>query len=234
MNNQTQNNLLNLVKRNYDEIATDFSETRKRNPMPLWGELVKYVQFVEDGEVVLDAGCGNGRILKAFGNKKIKYLGVDQNEKLLEKARELYPDREFIQGDILELGKIPQINFDYVFCVAALHHIPGKKLRIDVLRQLKNKIKPDGEILITVWNMWPHVKFCKLVFKFFLLKIIKKNNMDFGDILFDWNNSVKRYYHVFTKRELKDICKKAGLNIKKIYKDEYNYYLILSKQGKNT
>ena len=96
----------------------------------------------------------------------------------------------------------------------------------------------DGKIILTVWNMWSSKwqkqNFRKLIFKFALLKLIKKNKMDFGDVLFDWKNKKglevsQRYYHAFRKRELKKICKKAGLKVKKFKKDAFNYYLVLEK-----
>jgi SAM-dependent methyltransferase len=130
------------------------------------------------------------------------------------------------------------MNFDYVFSIALLHHLPGSDLRIAALKQLKNKVSEDGKIIIIVWNLWGQKKFRKLIYKFFLLKLIKKNlpvgRMDFGDILFDWKNSAgeaqsRRYYHAFTKMELRKIIKKSGLKIEKLYKDKFNYYAILNK-----
>jgi len=173
-------------------------------------------------------------LLEAFKNKEIKYLGVDSNEKLIELARSRFPKFQFTVGDILELGKIPEINFNFVFCVAVLHHLPGTDLRVAALKQLKNKIISDGKIIITVWNLWSQIKFRKLIFKFLLLKLIKKNKMDLGDLLFDWKNSAgqavsQRYYHAFTKRELKKISKQAGLKIERLYQDKYNYYAVLTK-----
>jgi len=58
--------------------------------------------------------------------------------------------------------------------------------------------------------------------------------MDLGDLLFDWKNSAgqavsQRYYHAFTKRELKKISKQAGLKIERLYQDKYNYYAVLTK-----
>ena len=58
--------------------------------------------------------------------------------------------------------------------------------------------------------------------------------MDFGDILFDWKNAKgeqisRRYYHAFSKNELKKLAIRAGFKIEKLYKDKYNYYLILEK-----
>lgn len=233
MNKQTQKELLDIVKRNYEEIAEDFSETRQKK---LWPELYKLTEEVKDGDSVLDAGCGNGRLLEAFKDKQIKYTGVDSGEKLIGLAKEKYESQDFNFQiiDILELTKLPEINFNYVFCIAVLQHIPGKDLQIEVLRQLKNKVSIDGKIVLTVWNLWSQLKFRKLILKFALLKMLKKNKMDFGDVVFDWKNSQgesisKRYYHAFTKRALKKLIKKAGLKIEKIYKDKYNYYAVLKK-----
>ena len=249
MDKQTQKNLLTLVKSSYEEIADQFNQTRKKH---LWPELIKLTKEIKTGDKILDVGCGNGRLLEAFGDKKISYLGVDNSEKLInlaEKNRKSpaplrlarpgqIANRKFIVGNILDLGRIPEMNFDYVFSVALFHHLPGNDLRIAALRQLKNKVSENGKIIIVVWNLWSQPKFRKLILKFALLKLMKKNlpagKMDFGDILFDWKSpsgqaQSQRYYHAFTKRGLKKIIKKAGLKIEKIYKDKYNYYAILKK-----
>jgi 2-polyprenyl-3-methyl-5-hydroxy-6-metoxy-1,4-benzoquinol methylase len=238
MDKQTQKELLNIVKRNYDEIADKYNETRKKRLEPLWSEIVRYAKDAKSGSKVLDVGCGNGRLIEAFGEIKINYLGIDINEKLLEYARTQKPGFDFRTGNILELGQIPETDFDYVFSIAVLHHLPGHDLRIQALKQLKNKVKPDGRIILTAWNMngrsWKKKKFTKKIWKFFFLKLIGKNKMDFGDLLIDWksSNSIsvsKRYYHAFRKYELKKLAKEAGLSIEKSFKDDYNYYLVLKK-----
>ncbi len=272
MDKQTQKNLLETVKRNYEEIAEDFSETRKKY---LWPELIKLAGEVKDGDKILDAGCGNGRLLEVLKNKKINYLGIDASEKLIKLAEQKFSDPNYHRfsgipptiniikrrdkfqiRDILELSKMPEINFDYVFSAAVLHHLPGEDLRLAALKQLKNKIKPEGKIIITVWNLWSQKKFRKIIIRTELLKLFNKLKLifrrkrsgksriaecralsisgDFGDIVFDWKNSKgektsRRYYHAFRKRELKKIIKKAGLRIEKIYNDKFNYYAILKK-----
>lgn len=235
MDKQTQKNLLNLVKKNYDEITEEFDITRKKKP---WPEISALAENVKDGDLVIDIGCGNGRLIDVMGNKRINYLGLDSNQKLIEAAEKNYktefPDFKFELGDILELGKIPQINFDWVFCIAVLHHLPGKDLRIQALKQLRNKVADNGKIIITVWNLWSQPKFRNLIFKYFFLKILKRNKMDAGDIIFEWKKPTgegisERYYHAFTKFGLRSIVKKTGLKIEKIYKDQYNYYLVLTK-----
>ncbi|MFA5197665.1 MAG: class I SAM-dependent methyltransferase [Patescibacteria group bacterium] len=235
MNKQTQKNLLKIVKENYEEIADQFNETRKKY---IWPGLLELAKTIKAEDKILDVGCGNGRLLEAFKNRKINYLGIDSSKPLIEHAQKLYPENNFRVGDILDLGKIPEINFDYVFSVAVLHHLPGQDLQIAALKQIKNKVSENGKIIIIVWNLWNQKKFRKLIIKFFLLKLIKKNlpvgKMDFGDILFDWKNPngekiSRRYYHAFTKMGLRKIIKKSGLKIEKLYKDEFNYYAILKK-----
>ncbi|MDO8592654.1 MAG: class I SAM-dependent methyltransferase [bacterium] len=243
MDQKTKKKLLELVKRNYEEIAADFDASRKKE---LWPELLKLAGMVKDGDRVLDAGCGNGRLAGALADKKINYLGVDSSQKLIKFARENYVreiasspitaprnDKRFLVADILKLNKLPEKDFDYIFCAAVLHHLPGEDLRLKALEQMKNKLKPDGKIIITVWNLWSQRKFRKLIFKYGFLKLVGKNKMDFGDILFDWKNSnggqaSRRYYHAFANGELKKLAAQAGLKINKLYKDEYNYYVIAS------
>lgn len=232
MNKQTQKELLSIVKRNYEDVAEEFNETRKKK---IWPEIVKLTEGVKDGDKILDVGCGNGRLLEALGGRKISYLGIDNCESLIEKARERFGgmEWEFKVGDISKLGDVPEFGFDYVFCFAVLHHIPGRDLRVSALRQLKNKIKDGGKIILSVWNLWPQKRFRKEILRFFLLRILRKNRMDFGDIIFYWKKqdgrTSKRYYHAFTLRELKIQAREAGLNLEKIYKDKYNYYLVLRK-----
>jgi tRNA (uracil-5-)-methyltransferase TRM9 len=235
MNKKTQENLLKLVKENYDAIADQYHETRKKKPGQ-W-EVIKNLVSADPGGKILDVGCGNGKLLDIIRADKSGYLGIDQNEKLVSHAKERYPGYNFKTGDIFNLGALPEYGFDHIFSVAVMHHIPGKDLRIKALKQLKNKLNPNGRILLTVWNMRGgrlKDKFSKLLWKFALLKLIGKNKMDYGDIVFDWKNwegkiISRRYYHAFRKRELKKIIKKAGLKAEKIFKDDYNYYLLLKK-----
>jgi len=234
MDKDTQKMLLNLVKDSYEKIASDYDITRKKLHTPLFDKLKEISKEIKDGQRVLDVGSGNGRLLESFKDTKIEYLGVDKSATLVSLAKQNYPDKKFIVGDVLELSQIADLNFDYVFCVALLHHLPGQDLRLAALKQLKNKINQDGKIIISAWNMWSQPRFRKFIFKFSLLKLIGKNKMDFGDILFDWKNSSglvisKRYYHAFRKYELKKLAKVAGLHAASLYKDGFNYYMILSK-----
>jgi len=229
-------NLLDLVKRNYNEIAADFDITRQKE---IWPEIKTLVVNLKAGDKILDAGCGNGRLLEVLTDKRIDYLGLDNSKELLKLAQKNYPKQKFLLGDILELSAVTVNNFDYIFCLAVLQHIPSQERRVRVLKELKSKLNPKGQIIISSWNLWQaksrQHNYCWLIFYqwfFGLFGLAKYPRLDFGDLIFPWKNSrgeitSQRYYHAFSARELKNLVKEAGLKISYLKKDDFNYWLIL-------
>jgi 2-polyprenyl-3-methyl-5-hydroxy-6-metoxy-1,4-benzoquinol methylase len=140
MDKDTQKKLISLVSESYGQIAKEYSDTRKKYHTPLFDALSAYAKEIKDGQNVLDVGCGSGRLISIFNDKKINYLGVDKSRELINYAKINYPGYRFEVGDLSELSQLAEINFDYVFCAAVIHHLPGKDLRIAALKQLKNKI----------------------------------------------------------------------------------------------
>jgi len=233
-----------IIKKNreaYDSISEHFSQTRSY----LWEGLKQFSKQSQDGDKVLDFGCGNGRLLDIFKSKKIEYFGLDASEGLLREARERYKDElpegvvstEFTNISSLEL---PFENgfFDSVYSIAAVHHIPSRELRQKLLKEFKRVLKPNGNIVITNWNLW-HGKYLSLIFKYALKKIIGQTNMNFGDILVPWKDQsgrvlAERYYHAFTKKEFKGLVQDAGFKIEKMgyfggRDEKANLYIVAKK-----
>ncbi len=234
MDKKTEQKLLALVKKNYNEIADEFHHSRQK---ALWPPIKALVQAVPAGAWVLDAGCGNGRLALEFAGKNINYFGFDSSSRLINWAKKTYAggNCRFAVGDLLalqQLKEIKQISFDFIFCLAVLHHLPGKNWRRQALAQLQEKLKPNGQIIISVWNLWAQAGKRRLILKFSWQKLIGQNPYDWGDIVFGWGKgkTSQRYYHAFTARELKQLAGQTGLKIKKLFKDKYNYYLILQNQ----
>lgn len=224
--------ILSLVKRNYQEIAASFDATRKKE---IWPEIRNLALKVNDGESILDVGCGNGRLLDALDDKKIKYLGVDNSEALIKLAKENYPSQQFLVSDILNLEAIEKNNFDWVFCLAVLQHVPSRELRLEALKQMRSKLSDSGRLVISNWNLWSSPKHRPLLLKNFWLKILGKYELDYNDLFFSWKNSSgqavsERYYHAYTKKELKKLSRLAGFRILRLYRDKYNFWLILEKK----
>jgi len=221
MNLQTKKFLLKKVKEDYEKLAEIFNHTRKY----LWEDFKEFKQYVKDGDVILDLGCGNGRVFELFNDKKINYFGVDNCEELIKKAKEKYqsPNAIFLVEDALNLSFENQ-KFDAIFCIAVLNHIPSKELRIKVLKNIKKVLKKDGILIMTNWNLYQKKYFPFIIKKFFLTIFsffnLSKKKLDFGDLFIPWkskNKIIKRYYHAFTIRELSNLFKQTGFRVIKKY-----------------
>lgn len=203
--------ILQKTKEDYNLIADDYARTREF----IW-DIEGLSQFIKEGDKILDLGCGNGRFLKILAGKKVDYVGVDQSEKLIEIAKMVYPKSNFQATDVFNLPS-PDNFFDKIFCVRAFHHIPSKELRSRFLDEARRVLKPDGLLVLTVWNAWQKDtrNFWRII-QNGIFKIIGKSKLDFGDAFVPWGRETARYYHFFTKNELKRLLQKSNFDVKEI------------------
>ncbi|MBU4205041.1 class I SAM-dependent methyltransferase, partial [Patescibacteria group bacterium] len=208
--------LIEKTKADYNLIAEQFSSTRSF----FWQDLKPFLNYTNFRDKVLDLGCGNGRLFNVLKEKRIDYIGVDNSESLIFEAKRNLPEAKFEVQDLLDLS-FPENNFDKIYCIAALHHIPSKELRLKALQEMKRVLKPKGILILTVWNLWQKKTIWESVIKNNLLKLIGLNKMDLNDILVPWKDKsgkvlVQRYIHLFIKKELKKLAKKAGFLVENI------------------
>ena len=222
--------LLKKTRQDYDLIAEQFSNTRRF----IWKGFESLADYLLPKDKVLDLGCGNGRLLQIFRDMEIGYTGVDSSEKLIAIAKQTYPNDTFQVAEAIDLPFSPN-SFDKVFSVAVLHHIPSEKLRIKFIEEAKRVLKPEGLLVLTVWDLWKKPGTFLKTAKFVLLKIFGKSKLDFKDIFVPWQKKTDRYIHCFTKGELKKLVRKTGMKIKEtgILKipgtQNYNIYIVAEK-----
>jgi tRNA (uracil-5-)-methyltransferase TRM9 len=221
--------ILEKTRENYNLIAKEFSTTRR----DIWKELIFLFKDLKEGEKILDLGCGNGRWYKVFKEKKVNYFGVDNSEKLIEIAKENFPDAKFFVGNALNLP-FQDDFFDKVYSIALLHHIPSEDFRIKVLKEAKRVLRPGGILTLTCWRIH-RLREILAFLKYMFLKIIGKSKLDFKDIFLPWGKKTLRYYHCFSKRELENLVKKLGFEIlesgvvKNKRGNRQNYYIVCQK-----
>lgn len=208
--------LLKKTVEDYSAIAEDWHHSRQGK---FWPDILFFQRFVKTGEKVLDVGCGNGRFLSVLENKDIDCTGLDNCQPLLDIAQARFKDKaKFVQGDVLNLP-FNDNQFGVVVCIAVLHHIPSMELRLKAMSELKRVLKPGGTLILAVWDIYNRVYF-KLVLKYFLLKILGINKMDFKDVLMHFNHKVNRYLHGFTWGEFKNLAERSKLEIVEIGKSQ--------------
>jgi SAM-dependent methyltransferase len=89
--------------------------------------LLKHLEL-SGGETILDVGCGTGEYAILF--KGEKYIGMDLNQKYIDRAREVYrglPNASFVCLEIKELAK-QKVAIDHAYCVAVTHHLTDEEV----------------------------------------------------------------------------------------------------------
>lgn len=99
---------------NYDNFAKTFSKSRLNMK---WEEIDYFLKKYDlENKSVLDIGCGNGRLLQTIKEKNINifsYLWLDLSNWLLDEAKKLHPESDFLELNMLDLDKLENEDFMY-------------------------------------------------------------------------------------------------------------------------
>jgi ubiquinone/menaquinone biosynthesis C-methylase UbiE len=117
--------------------------------------------------LVLDAGCGSGRHLRALAKlSNLNIIGIDKNSSDLNDALtglENMPDA--LSDNYLvsraDIKKLPfaSASFDCVICSEVLEHIPDHE---NALKELVRILKPQGDLVVSVPRYFSE-KICWLI-----------------------------------------------------------------------
>lgn len=229
MKSQTADKLLKLNYDLYEEQALAWNKTRSN----IWEKTVTdFIAKIESQKLILDLGCGNARLYPKLEFLSIKYLGIDPSKNLIKINKQKYPQADFEVGNGLHMKY--KNKFNYIFCLAVLHHIPTDKLRLLFLKNIYNALKPKGKIILSVWNRW-QPKYINYMFDPKLYEDMEKT-----DTIVPWRKTNEyRYIHCFTQKELDSLAQKSHFrNIQVFYADKkeitdqnkgLNIYLIAQK-----
>lgn len=130
----------------------NFEETYK-----ILGEVDIYIidqilkhRFLKE-EIILDAGCGNGRNLKWFYQNNFKIYGIDQDLESINYSKTRYPKmaENFYIGNLDHLP-FPKNYFDHVICSAVLHFAKDEEHFHQMMKEILSVLKVSGILFIRV------------------------------------------------------------------------------------
>jgi SAM-dependent methyltransferase len=198
----------------YRTVGPEFSASRSR----LHAGIREAFEGLDGPRTVLDAGCGDGRVGLAWaaGDLAIpwsagcRYLGMDRSRELLN-ARAPWPaGLEAIEADLA--GSWPEGPFDVVCTFSAIHHVPGRKARREVLARIAGALAPGGTWIVSVWQFLHRERYRRRIVDWAEAGV-DPAALEPGDLLLDWRRGPRalRYVHHYSPDELAEDCAIAGL-----------------------
>jgi SAM-dependent methyltransferase len=95
---------------------------------------------------VLEIGCHDAATLERPNPALGRYVGTDIDEQALARARQRYPDREFVRNDIDRDPLGFDREFDVLLLVALIEHILNQR---HLLEQCRAALRPGGSLVLT-------------------------------------------------------------------------------------
>ena len=103
--------------------------------------------FDPKGKILLELGCGNGRMTGALSDRFGHVHAVDISAQMIEKARVLVGKKTnitFSVGTGVDLLQFPDGTFDYCFSYTVFQHMPSRAVVFGYLAEILRTLKPGG------------------------------------------------------------------------------------------
>lgn len=185
------------LEENAKSYAKKYNNYLKKQGSP-WGlythtsELAAIKKLTENidlsGKTIIDAGCGNGRLLSAYPEAKIK-IGIDTSLILLQAAKEREPNFWFVCGQLEDMP-FKDCVADFSISIRVFQHLRSPE---DAFAEMARTTKPSGYVSLEVYNKFNLKELYK---RFRMLKFMNKK--------WPWGLDYDRYY---SYREIEKWCR---------------------------
>jgi len=225
----------------YDGFARSWATSR----VAIHKGILKSMDELRPMGHILDLGCGDGRVGRwVLENRErmglSSYVGADYSAELLQHAQSEPGDISFVCADMTSPAWKESIAqkralFDNVVCFSALHHIPGPRRRLRVMRDIYELTRPGGKCVISVWQL-SHVPRLEKKIVPWSTAGLNASDLEYNDLLVDWKmgGAGLRYVHEFNLQELKHTCLLAGFKLERSFRSDgqtgdMGLYVVLEK-----
>jgi len=177
-------------------------------------EVIYFSKTINKGPI-LDLGCGNCRNSLPFLERNIGCIGLDFSKGMVREAKKFLKKKKL--NESLAVGNLDDLPFKQgsflsIVCIRTLHHLETREIRLKALKEMK---RVGIKILMSEWKRWQLKFVWQLIRSFFSGR--------FSDIYVNWNyhgKTYKRFYHLYTKKELENDLNEVGFKSFKIWDDK--------------
>jgi len=109
---------------------------------------------LEQGQKVLDVGCGTGVHLDLYRKSGCELYGIDSSPSMLDVARARLGEEADLRLSDATNMPYESDTFDLVLCMLALHEMDQPE-RMSVISEMKRVLRADGRILLIDFHAGP-------------------------------------------------------------------------------
>jgi ubiquinone/menaquinone biosynthesis C-methylase UbiE len=115
-------------------------------------EVILEALNIQPGQTILDAGCGNGYMAKAFAPKvgktgKVFALDPDVESIAVLRKETQGTNIEALEGDVTQPTPLQQASFDLIYLATVIHGFSPQEMP-GFLGEVQRLLKPDGVLAI--------------------------------------------------------------------------------------
>lgn len=128
----------------YDKLCNDPSKHQFEID-----HIVKNTDVTSESKI-LDVGSGTGHIVDTLAKHECQVIGLDKSTSMYEKSKELYPKRDFINGDATTSILFEPEEFSHITCLYfTVYYIKDKRA---FFKNCYDWLKPGGSMVIHLVN----------------------------------------------------------------------------------
>jgi SAM-dependent methyltransferase len=102
---------------------------------------------IEPDDVILDIGCGLGRLSRAAARRAANVVAIDVSEEMLRRGRELnagVSNISWLHGDGRTLQPVGPHSIDGIVSLVVFQHIPDPGITLGYIREMGRVLRPGG------------------------------------------------------------------------------------------
>lgn len=224
----------------YNDFARVYDRWMSNIPYTRWSKKIieiLHTYNIKDG-IVLDLGCGSGRITRKLADAGFDMIGIDASEEMLMQANsksKKYPDILYLCQDMREFELYGTVKA-VICCCDTLNYLADTDELTEVFKLVNNYLDPDGLFIFDIKSPAWYEEADGLVDArhekkgdFYCETFLDGDEFEYHLTMFEQNNTglyekLEEYHYqkLFTKEDIENSLIKAKLDLINVIEDYKN------------